>query len=251
MVNYISVTDDVRHPLLKYPDFPIRARGYSYGDDMNRESTTPTGCWTMYTNAENGAGGATALSLTFCGRIMTTDVTAGNDQHDRVSGIRLERAYQSTITGMRFPAEDVTGTIRTYQPFSVDSAADGEAFIGIHSGVAQINALPTTARHLGVYWDISAGANYMLTSSNGTTQVTVDTTIPVDTAIHILRIDWTGEDAATLQLLTAAGATEGTGATVTAFNGTSANAHELTWFVQAEAGGAVVLTYYPWRVSWL
>jgi hypothetical protein len=113
-----------------------------------------------------------------------------------------------------------------------------------------LSALPTTARHMGIYWDISAGANFMLSASDGTTQTTVDTTVPVDTARHILRIIWTGELTGSLQLLTAAGANEGTGQTVAAFNGTSGASHEIHWFVQAEAGGAVALTAYPYRVAW-
>ena len=90
----------------------------------------------------------------------------------------------------------------------------------------------------------------MLSSSDGTTQTTVDTTIPLDTAAHILRIIWTGEDAATLQLYTAAGASEGTGKTVTALNGTSGNSHEIHWFIQTETTAAKVLRVFPWRVVW-
>lgn len=240
--------------IIPKPILPVgaapRARGYILKDDFARQALTPTGWPTIYTEAETGAGGSTTISTALNRILLTTDANAGDDQNLRTSGLRIDRDYCSLVTGMQNIIEIKTDAVQVNMPFSVDVAADGEAFLGLHANTSALTALPTTARHLGVYWDISAGANYMLTSSNGTTQVTVDTTVPVDTSIHILQINWTAENAATIKLMTAAGADEGTGATVTAFNLTSGNSHELHWFVQAEAGGAVVLTGYPWMVKW-
>lgn len=226
-----------------------RRRSYVFTDAFSREAITPTGFPTLYTNAETGAAGTSALDTNLNRVTLTTDSTgAGDDQSMRTSGLRIDRNYMSIVTGM--PQDMQTDTVDIRLPFNVTSAADIEGFVGIHSGVAALTVLPTTARHLAVYWDISAGANFMISSSNGTTQVTTNTTIAVDTNVHILRIIWTGEDAATIQLLTAAGASEGTGQTVTAFNGTSGNSHEIHWFVQTEAAAAKVLRVYPYRVAW-
>lgn len=247
MTEQIAVYGSITPVLANSP--AVRAPSYVFYEDWSREALTPTGWPTIYTAAETGAGGSTALSSSLNRILLTTDANAGDDQSLRTSGLRIDRNYCSLVTGMP-PVGTRTRTVQIDIPFSIDSAANGEAFIGLHSGTAALTALPTTARHLGIYWDISAGANFMLTSANGTTQVTTDTTVAVDTAIHILRITWTGEDTATLQLYTAAGATEGTGQTVAAFNGASGNSHEIHWFVQAEAGGARVLTSYQYRVAW-
>lgn len=233
--------------ILKGSLIPYRARGYIFGDDFAREGVIPTGWPTIYQNAETGAGGTNALDSGPNRLVLTTDANAGDDQSERTSGLRIDRDYTSLITGMN---QTPTSQVEIYLPFSITSAADIEGFVGIHSGVSALTALPTTARHLGVYWDISAGANFMLTSSNGTTQVTVDTTTAVSTSIFILRITWTGEDAATIALLTAAGAASGTAQTVTAFNGAAGASHEIHWFVQTETTAAKVLRVYPWRVVW-
>lgn len=227
----------------------FRGRNRVFFETFARESLQPSG-WPLYfTFAETGAGGAPAVDTALNRLTLTTDVNAGDDQSARLSSFRIERAYTSLITGMP-DYGTLTTQVELHLPFAVTGAADGEAFIGIHSGSAALTALPTTARHLGIYWDISAGANYMLTSSDGTTQTTVDTTIPVDTSIHILRILWTGENVATLTLLTAAGAAQGTAKNVTAFNGTSGVFHEVHFFIQAEAGGAKVLQVYPFMIKW-
>lgn len=249
MTDFIPVYGSIT-PIIKGGNIPYRARGYIFGDDFARETLTPTGFPTLYTNAETGAAGSSGISGTVNRATLTTDATgAGDDQDMRTSGLRIDRNYQSVITG-GMPAVLNTSKVDIYLPFALTAATDTEGFIGIHSGTSALTALPTTARHLGLYWDISAGANYMLSSSDGTTQTTVDTTIAVSTTIRILKISWTAEDAATLQLYTLAGATAGTGATVSAFNGTSAVSHEIHWFVQTETNAAKGLTVYPWVIQW-
>lgn len=233
-----------------YASLPPRGSGVVFTDDFARTAITPTGYPTLYTNAETGASGTSGMSATLNRVTLTTDSSgAGDDQDMYTSGLRIDRNYPLIFTGMTMP-DMQTSAVQIDLPFVMGSAADIEGFIGIHSGVAALTALPTTARHLGVYWDKSAGNNFMLSSSDGTTQTTVDTTTAFSTAGFILRINWTGEDAATLTLLTAAGAASGTAATVTAFNGASAASHEIHWFVQTETTAAKSLNIYPWRIAW-
>lgn len=248
MTDYIPVYGTAS-PVLGGSFAPLRGRGYVFVENFAREAITPTGWPTLYTNAETGAGGTSSIGTTLNRVSLVTDANTGDDQDMRTSGLRIDRNYPSTVTGMTMPQLQ-TSAVQVDLPFSTSSALANECFVGIHTGVSALTALPTTARHLGVYWDISAGANFMLTASDGTTQTTVDTTIAVDTAVHILRITWTGEDAATLQLYTAAGATEGTGQTVSAFNGSSGVSHEIHWFVQTETTAAKTLILYPYRVAW-
>lgn len=228
---------------------PARGRGFVFTDDFAREAITPAGFPTLYTNAETGAGGTSALDATVNRVLLTTDANIGDDQDMRTSGLRIERNYTSLITGMTMPQLQ-TSQVQIDLPFSITAATDIEGFVGIHGGVAALTALPTTARHMGVFWNISAGANFTLSASDGTTQTTVATGTAVSTAVFILRITWTGEDAATLQLYTAAGATSGTGQTVAAFNGAVGASHEIHWFVQTEAAAAKVMRVYPYRVAW-
>lgn len=237
------------HRIRKYGGTPMRVSGYVFTDDWNRESITPTGYPTLYTNAETGGSGSSGINSIINRCSLTTDSTgAGDDQDMRTSGLRIDRNYPSTMTGLL--PDHTTSTVQIDLPFILGATTDIEGFIGIHSGVAALTALPTTARHLGVYWDKSAGNNFMLSSSDGTTQTTVDTTTAFSTALFNLRIIWTAEDAATLQLYTAAGAASGTGATVTAFNGSSAASHEIHWFVQTETNAGKSLQIYPWRIAW-
>lgn len=236
--------------ILKYGNIlPYRARGYVFGDDFAREVVTPTGFPTLYTAAETGAAGSTGIDSTMNRLNMLTDANIGDDQTVRTSGLRIDRNYNSLVTGMT-QIDMQTSQVQIDLPFQCSAATDIEGFVGIHVGVAALTALPTTARHMGVYWDISAGANFTMTSGNNSAQVTTDTTIPVDTAVHIMRIIWTAEDVATLQLYSVAGATQGTGQTVAAFNGASGVSHEIVWFVQTEATAAKTLRAYPWRVAW-
>ena len=234
----------------KFGNTGTRARQFIFGDDFARESITPTGYPTLYTNTETGAAGTSSLDSGPNRVNLITDSTgAGDDQDMRTSGLRIDRNYTSLITGMTMP-EMQTSTVQIDLPFVLTGALATEAFVGLHAAISALTGLPTTARHLGLYVDISVGANYMLSSSDGTAQTTVDTTIPVDTNIHILRITWTGEDAATLQLYTAAGVAEGTGKTVTAFNVASGASHDIHWFVHIETNSAKTMRVYPYRVAW-
>lgn len=227
-----------------------RGRSFVIRDDFARESIGPTGFPTLYTNAETGAAGTSSIGQNINRVSLVTDSTgAGDDQDMRTSGLRIDRNYCSLVTGMQSFPDMATDTVQVDMPFSLSQTADTEAFIGIYTGVALTN-LPTTVRHLGVYYDASAGANFMLSSANGTTQSTTDTTVAADTNVHILRVIWTAEDVATIRILTAAGAAEGVTKTVAALNGTAAQSYELHWFVQTETNAAKTLVLYPWRVAW-
>lgn len=237
-----------RRPMLKNTSSPFRGKGYIVGDDFCRESLTPTSAFTFYGKAATGSD-TSAFDTTINRVNWITAATAGDDVDVRTASLRFERAYSSLVSGMAsLVSGDDTTTLEIYAPFQLGAATNTEGFVGLLGGVSALTALPTTARHMGIYWDASAQANFRLTSSNATTQVDTDTTIALDTAVHILHIIWTGEDAATLEMLNAAGAVQSTIA-VTAFNLTAGTSHQLHWFIQTETGAAT-LRSYPWRAKW-
>src|SRR5688572_19705888 len=99
MTDFIPVNGSIV-PVIAGGNVPYRARGYVFKEDWAREAITPTGWPTIYTNAENGAGGTSAIDSSINAVVLTTDAAAGEDQDMRTSGLRIDRNYPSVITGM-------------------------------------------------------------------------------------------------------------------------------------------------------
>ena len=212
------------------------------GDFFQREALTPTGFPTIYTEAVTGLGSG-AMASTGASYILTTGAVTGDDVDLRLSGLALARLPQATFGSIR----SLTGTIDYYTIFNLQSAVNHEGFVGLMgNSVAALTGLPTTAVHMGVYWDISAQANFRITSANGTTQVDDDSGIPLDTTARCLHIQWTGANAATIELLdvTNFAVISGTSFSVTALNSKAIMFPH--WFVQTETTSARALSVGGW-----
>jgi len=224
-----------------YPEFPTNSINSTFIDNFTREAITPTGAYTLYTSASNDGNGSSGITSGNRLHLTTDTSAAGDDESVRLSGFALQRIPTSTV---------FTSTRNAYKitiVFSITGALTTEGFIGISDQIAALTALPTTARHLGVYWDISAQANWRITSANGTDQVDTDTGEALDTGINRLEIEWTGTNAAVIKFFNGADATTASATqTVTAFGmGTG----ELHFFIQTETTAARVLHIREYRID--
>ena len=135
--------------------------------------------------------------------------------------------------------------------FRTNSSTSTEGFIGLLDSTAALTALPTTARHVGLFWDLSANANYVISSSDGTTQSTNNTGEAVDAATRYrLFIRWTAEGAFTVTFLEGTGfATQIDTSSFTGVEGSGGNTFQLHFFVQTEALAAKEIDINEWRCS--
>jgi len=231
------VNEDVTN--LQYPHLPNIRKGWSWMDEFMREALLPANGYTFYTVAVNGAG----TGVVNVGRqlLMTTAATATNDVDVRVSGVTIQRTPDDLTT------QDQRTTVTMLVRFIVGTATSVEGFIGLEDLQAQLSAIPTTVRHLGLFWNISADANFFFTSANGTDQVTADTGVAVAAAAFTLRIIWTGNDAATIELLDSNQAVLATEVvTAIAMAGETMTPH---FFVETETSAARTLTVNGWGLS--
>jgi len=225
-----------------YPSTINVINDWRFIDEYTREALNPTNAYVLYTVAANGAG--TGVQDNARRLLLTSGSTIGNDVSVRASGfsfMRIPVAVQletrSTLTfdfGFNLPT----------------SAADTEGFVGIIEDITQLTALPTTVRHLGLTWDRSAGANFTLTSGNGSAQATTDSTIAVDTNIRRLRMSWSGNNIGTVEIYDGNG---DTAVVVETHSATTLNMASRTftvhYFVQTEASAAKDLAIYEMKVT--
>lgn len=233
----------ISKPNLRYPSLPSSVF-CKFGDNFDRDALTPTGGYTLYTEAVTGTGsGAMSENVR---RALTTSATIGHDVDDRVTGF-----------GVQF--RDIS-YMEWNIVFAVPQATDTEFFVGLLAmDVGALTALPTTSRHIGVYVDTSVSANLILTSGNGAAQATTSTAAALNTALtYRLNIKITGPDTATVNLFSGGSTVAGWQTQTTAVGGT----HSVTsfangaimataphWFIQTEAAATKALWMYPWTVE--
>lgn len=210
------------NPAIGYP-----VKGGWIGDFFLRETLTPTGWPTIYTEANVGGGSGVMNADGYY--LLTTTALAGDDVDLRLSGINfgiLDAMLANSIRGLGL-------VLDYYTSFLIPTTTLVEGFVGFMGrNFTALAALPTTARHIGIYWDISVGPNFILTSGNDAAQATTNTNIAVDNASHFLHIRWTGSNAATAELMTFAQIPQGATHTTTDL-GTTGNMTPH-WFVQGE-----------------
>jgi len=204
---------------------------------------TPTGNATIYTATSNDAGGTISTTSNVGEVLLTTDSSAaGDDESLRVSGLLLERDPASAQPG--FTSMGITKTgLRYITTFLTSSALTVEGFVGLLG--SQQNALttiPTTTRHCGIYWDLSAEANYILTSGNNSAQAETDTGIAVDAALHTFDVAIQTNNLATAVMRDSTGAVEATHPISLMGSGI----WQPHWFVQTETTAARTLRVLNW-----
>jgi len=215
-------------------------------DEFLRETLNPTGALATYTTASNDSNGTISI-LDQKGLQLIPDTSAiGDDATARTSELSINRVTPNEI--------DNRTLITVFVNFSVRTITSIEGFIGILDSSSALTALPTTARHLGVFWDISAGANFTLSSGNATAQATTDSGVTVAANDRFtLRIQWTGDDTADISLFTGTFPTFTTQSTnhaaTTILDGAVDRAMELHFFQQVEAAVSRPLDIHSWRAD--
>ncbi len=147
----------------------------AWNETFSRELLNPANAIPIYTVTLGGTGGGSGVITQMFRLLLTTDSTASGDDVDVRSIIALKRSYSDD------GIQPFTTTVTMDVMFNLGgTVTNTEGFIGLTGSAAALSALPTTVRSLGIFWDLSANANFFLTSANGTTQVTTDTTIAAD-----------------------------------------------------------------------
>lgn len=174
-----------------YPQVSSVQQYLKMSDEFRRETLNPTNGYALYTSSAGaGSGSAIIISANQNGaRVQCSNATNDNTTL-RTSGLSFTRtaAFIDQRTQVEFNVV-----------FFLSTATNVQFFIGLLQGATPITALPTTARHLGVFGDTSGAGKFILSSSNGTTQVKTNSR-SLDGLGYRLQILWTGDDLATLNL---------------------------------------------------
>ena len=201
----------------------------------------PTNAYQVYTLASNDGNGTATIAGSRNLSIDCDSSAIGDDADVRTTGLAFERdATNDNIDNRTSLQFDIV--------FRTDATSDTEGFVGLMLGTdAVLSALPTTAKHFGVFWDRSVSANYFLTSADGTSQTTTDTGVAIVAALRSLRIVWSGDNDAVLTLRSADGTTLNSTQTVTAL-GASIVA-TIHFFIQTEAAAAKAVVINEWSAK--
>lgn len=160
-------------------------------DEFLRETVTPTGAFQLYTTTALSTGAATIENQKQL--LLTTAQTTNDYVGTRTSGASFNRNSVSTDIDLR--SQMIMDII-----FSIGQTTDTAFFIGWVDGNAALTALPTTARHFGIYCDTSVDNNFHFSSANGTSQVKTDTTLALTINQLRFNVQWTGADTAVMSL---------------------------------------------------
>ena len=226
-----------------FPDIGSVTTDQRIRDSFKRVDLAPTNAYVIYTTSTTGSGTA-AIASSLDRFDLTTGSTAGNDVSTRVSNIGFYRG------GAGIFQDNTRSLIEIDILFNLGNVVGVETFIGLMTVNTALTVLPTTARHLGLRFDDSAENNWILTSADGTTQSTTDTSVAASSSVFRLNISWTGDDSAELRLFGGTNATvqQGGTHTVTAFGG-AARTGIIHFFVQAEGATAESLRIHEWSSS--
>lgn len=227
------------NPAIGYPNYPFLAKNVIIGDMFNRNTLNPTNAIALYTVS----GSSVTITAELNRVSLVTGAVAGDDATCRTSGLTFVRP--SFIRDNSYSSLDIwiiwtsTNTLQ-------------ECFIGLLQSNADLTTLPTTARHVGIYHDMSVANDWLFTSANGTTQVTATTATVIGTGPQALRIQWTGINTVTLTFYSISNIgvfTQITTANVTAFEGTDpkAGTAQLHFFISTETTAAKTLGVLNWN----
>lgn len=166
-----------------FPQLTGLTNDSTFIDQFNRTSINPTNAYEMYKLVASGTGSASINNE--ANLQLTTGTTATDHSTIRTDEFSLER------NGL-YPDDDRTRIIVTLIG-RMSTITSAEGFMGMIGPSQDFTALPTTERHLGIFFNASAGSNWILSSADGTTQVTTDTGIAAAAATTVtVRITQTG-----------------------------------------------------------
>ena len=230
---------------VKYPEVKSLTKGMKYMDEFLRTTLNNTDTPLLYTVTLNGAGGSGVIRSARDAVLLTTDILTGNDVGIITSGMVFKRsAIVPDLDGRSQMSLDIL--------FSIGTATSNEAFVGWYNAAsAVLSTLPTTQAHMGIYIDQSVSNNWILSSSNATTQVTTDTGVAVSDSVFLrLKITWDGLNSATIRLYTTTDlVTQTLQATHTVTALGSVEEYVLQLFEQTETTAARTMTCYYWKVD--
>lgn len=223
-----------------FPLLPSVSSGNTWQDNFNRTTLNPTNSYPIYTSAVSTTG-TVALSLGLC--VLTTAASANEYAKITSSELFFEPFGYSP---------DTRNTINFDFIFQTTADITGlEFFVGLIIPTDTANVIPTTARHLGIYLDQSAGNNLILSSGDASTQATTDTgTAIAASTIYRIRISYTGSNSAVIQFFTGV-STDGIGTLIATHTVTAIGAGVMMKkaLVMAEGADAEVLNLVGWGFS--
>jgi len=227
--------------IFAYPGIGSPKKSWKFIDEFNRLALNPTDAYELYTSAGTGTEVITMNGQTLA---MATGATTGNDASVRTTGMTFLRALLNDELDNR------SALVFDYYFGTGGGPAGAEIFIGLVNDTTALTALPTTARHMGVFVDRSVSTNYFLTSANGTTQTTTDTGITSATATDRMRITWIGNQTATIDFFDdpTTGASPTVTQTVTALNMNNLP-YTVHFFVEAEGNASEAIFIDDWSVD--
>jgi len=237
----------VQSGVWKYPRIAQVAKDAILSDEFQREDITPTNAFTLYTSASND-GNATISLVNGLLRLITDNSASGDDATTRSSGLAFSRVGRAVQLDARSQLEvDII-----FQP---KTTTNTEGFIGLLRSGSALTALPTTARHLGLFWNRGTANDLLLTSGNNSAQATTSTGEAITDQAYRLNIIWNGDNSATLNLFDESTinnelfdnliATQDV--TSLADGAASTLEMELHFFVQTESTAAITLDVHEWR----
>jgi len=217
------------------PGISVAGINQTYVEYWNRNSLNPTGGYDVYQHTTVGAGSITIIP----NQAAMTTATSANDSND----LFLDE-YQLQRTPNFSDATQLRLRMRIRRAGTISLAT---GFFGLIEARGTITAIPTTAVHMGVYFDDAENANWNLSSANGTSQSKTDTGEAADATFVTLEIRWTGNDNAVLTL-SSSGETFISSQTVTDLN--IMPAAEFHLFVKTATTAARTIHNAGWIGEW-
>lgn len=221
-----------------YPEAPTFFKGWSWLDDFNRAALNMTNAPEIYAVGTTGTGSQTMINNSSVR--LGTGATSLSDA-DMRTVFQITRANETDLF-------DARSSVVITQLIRLTAITDVEVFVGLIDQTAAMTALPSTENMLGVVVDRSTSANFLFIESDGTTPVSTDTGVAVDTANKIVRITWNA-DGAIIELLNDSGEVLASRTVVNVPTISASRGMVLHAFVSNEAAAAKNLDYNVVRMD--
>lgn len=208
-------------------------------DEFNRTSVNPTGIPSLYT-LTNGSTGS--ISIYLGSQLELATAATQNDTED-CSMTGLGMIQQSNYV-------DPTRSTVTLDIIFVVAANAANSIGSLSFDTSSpITSPSTTATHMGIRW--TAGGNFLLSSGNGSSEVTTDSGNAVDAGAYRLNVVWNGNNSAIINLYSSTNSYTSLikSQTVTSLNFSSGNATTLKFFIKANTNTITKLHVAEWKIQ--